>query len=67
MKMRNYYIEYSNGDCDFIEAKTDNSAYSKSCKMAKELNTCVEELHEISDDEDVEEALRIIIHNGKEV
>ena len=65
--MRNYYIEYSNGDCDFIHAKADHTAYNKACKIAKKLNTCVEELHEISDDEDVEEALRIIIHNGKEV
>ena len=65
--MKNYYIGYNNGDCDFIHAKADHTAYKKACKMAKELNTCVEELHEISDDEDVEEALRIIIHNGKEV
>lgn len=41
--------------------------YTYRSKMAKEQNTCVKELHEISEDEEVEEALRIIIHDGKEV
>lgn len=65
--MKNYYIEYSNGDCDFIKAKTDNNAYKKACKMAKELYTSVTELHEIDEDEENEEAIKIIIHNGQEV
>ncbi len=65
--MKHYYIEYSNGDCDFIDAKTDSAAYNRACKMAKKLYTCVKELHEIDKDEEVEEAIRIIIHNGKEV
>ena len=65
--MKYYYIGYSNGDCDFIHAKADHTAYNRACKMAKEQNTCVKELHEISEDEEVEEALRIIIHDGKDV
>lgn len=65
--MKNYYIEYENGDCDFISAKTDNNAYASACKMAKKLYTSVKELHEISKDEEIEEPLRIIIHNGVEV
>lgn len=69
MKMRNYYIGYSNGDCDFIEAKTDNSAYSKSCKMAKELCTKVNYLAEVQLDQDGEiiGEDKVIIKNGKEV
>lgn len=65
--MKYYYIGYSNGDCDFIHAKADHTVYNRACKMAKELNTCVKELHEISEDEEIEEALRIIIHDGKGV
>lgn len=65
--MKYYYIGYSNGDCDFIHAKIRPTAYKRACKMAKEQYTCVKELHEISEDEEVEEALRIIIHDGKEV
>lgn len=65
--MKHYYIGYSNGDCDFIKAASDSNAYNRACKMAKKLYTSVEEFHEISEDEEVEEALRIIIHNGKEV
>lgn len=65
--MKSYYVEYNNGDCDFIKAKTDNNAYNKACKIAKKLCASVKELHEISEDEEVEEALKIIIHNGEEV
>lgn len=65
--MNHYYIEYSDGNCDFIKAKNDNNAYNKACKIAKNLCARVKELHEISKDEEVEEALRIIIHNGEEV
>ena len=65
--MKHYYIEYSDGNCDFIKAKNDSNAYNKACKIAKNLYASVKELHEISDDEEIEEALRIIIHNGEEV
>lgn len=67
--MKNYYIEYSNGDCDFIKSKTDNSAYNKACKMAKELHTKVNYLAEVELDEDDELAGedRVIIKNEKEV
>jgi hypothetical protein len=65
--MKHYYIGYSNGDCDFIKAQKDCTAYNKACKLAKEQYTSVKELHEISENEEIEEALRIIIHNGKEV
>lgn len=64
--MKYYYIEYSNGDCDFIYSYTDHTAYNRACKMARELHTNVRELHEISENEEVEEALRIIISDGKE-
>ena len=67
--MKNYYIEYSNGNCDFIEANTDNSAYNKACKMAKELHTKVNYLAEVKLDEDNELVGedRVIIKDGKEV
>lgn len=67
--MKNYYVEYSNGDCDFIEAKTDNSAYSKSCKMAKKISGKVMYLAEVEvdEDDDLIGEDRVIIANGKEV
>lgn len=67
--MKNYYIEYSNRDCDFIEAKTDNSAYNKACKIAKESCTKVNYLAEVEFDADGELVGedRVIIINGKEV
>lgn len=67
--MKNYYIEYNNNDCDFIKAKTDNSAYSKACKMAKEMHIKVNYLAEVEIDED-DEIIgedRVIIKDGKEV
>ncbi len=67
--MKNYYVQYSNGDCDFIEATTDNKAYVKACKIAKQVSEKVIYLAEVEVDED-DELIgedRIIIKNGKEV
>lgn len=67
--MKNYFVKYTNDDCDFLEASTDKVAYKKSCKMARELSTGVSYLAEVEVDED-DELIgedRVIIKNGKEV
>lgn len=48
--MKNYFVNYTNGDCDFFEAKTDNSAYKKAIKMAKEHKTGIAYLAEQMED-----------------
>lgn len=67
--MKNYFAEYSNGDCDFFKATTDNKAYVKACKMAKQVWSEVVYLAEVEVDEDDELTGedRVIIKNGKEV
>lgn len=67
--MKNYFVEYTNGECDFIEANTDNSAYNKACKITKELCTKVNYLAEIELDEDGEPVGedRVIIKDGQEI
>ena len=50
--MKNYYIEFTNGEYEFIEAKNDKSAYTKSYKLAKDLETKVNHLYETFEDEE---------------
>lgn len=67
--MRDYYVQYTNGDCDFIKAATDNKAYTLACKMAKKIGAKVIYLAEVEVDEE-DELIgedRVIIANGKEV
>ena len=49
--MKTYYFEMSNGDYDFIDAKNDSSAYSKSSKIAKSQGSKVIYLAEQTEDE----------------
>ena len=44
--MKNYFLEYTNGRCEWFEAKTDDSAYNKAWKMAKKEETGVRYLAE---------------------
>lgn len=48
--MKNYFINYTNGDSDFFEARTDNSAYNKAVKMAKKQETGIAYLAEQLED-----------------
>lgn len=50
--MKEYYFEMTNGEYDFIEARTDHSAYIKACKIAKEQYAEITYLAEQMDDEE---------------
>lgn len=65
--MKYYYVCFTNGDGEYLKAKTDCSAYSKARRMANKLCTGVNDLFEVAKDDRIEEALRIIIQDGKEV
>lgn len=62
--MKEYCIEFSNGDCEFITARTDNTAYKKACKIARQFGTKIMYFAESYDDTEED---RIIIKDGKEV
>lgn len=49
--MKTYYIEFTNGDSDFVDARTDHSAYIKACKLAKAIWSDVLRIWESFDDE----------------
>jgi len=44
--MKNYFVEFTNGESEWYEAKTDSSAYNKAWKMAKKKETGVQYLAE---------------------
>lgn len=50
--MKNYYLELSNGEYDFVEASCDKIAYSRACKIAKNYGAKVTHLAEYLDDEE---------------
>lgn len=51
--MKDYYFEMSNGETDFVEARTDHSAYNKACKIAKKWGANVTHLEEMFEDDEV--------------
>lgn len=48
--MKNYFVEFTNGNCEWFEAKTDESAHNKALKMAKKEETGIRYLAETSED-----------------
>ena len=48
--MKTYFVEFTNDECEWFEAKTDSSAYNKAWKMAKKQGTGVYYLAETSDE-----------------
>lgn len=37
--MKEYFVSFSDGNCDDFEARNDFSAYNKACKLAKKLES----------------------------
>lgn len=50
--MRDYYVEISNGETFWVEARTDSSAYKKACKEAKRWCATVTYMCESYEEED---------------
>lgn len=52
--MMEFYLEFTNGDVEFFEAKTDHSAWSKAQKLAKQNDTGIAYLAESYDESEVD-------------
>ena len=51
--MKDYFVEFTDGYCDWFEAKTDNSAMNKAKKIARRECTDIEYLAECFEDDEI--------------
>lgn len=60
--MKNYFVEFTNSQYEWFEAKTDNSAYNKACKMARQEKTEIWYLAECFEESEID---RVIINKAR--
>ena len=55
--MKDYFVEFTDGNCDWFEAKTDNSAMNKAQKMARRECTGIRYLAECFEDDEIDRVI----------
>lgn len=55
--MKDYFVEYTNGECEWFEARNDNSAMNKAQKMAKKNYTGIRYLAECFEDSEIDRVI----------
>ena len=60
--MKNYFVEFTNNSYEWFEAKTDNSAYNKASKMARQEGTGIWHLSETFEESEED---RVIINKAR--
>lgn len=61
--MKNYYVKFTNGKDDFLEARNDCSAWTKACKMKRKQDADIAYLAEQLEDTEEDRVIYRRINN----